>query len=686
MNSTKTGFIVSFLSFFLLSATLFAADKTKVTIVERPGTASVNANYLQNRVPLLPQYFIKLPVGQVKPMGWLLRYLELQKEGLNGQLGEISAWLDKENNAWLGTGTDYGWEEIPYWLKGYGNLAYILDDEKMVNETKSWIEAVFKSQREDGYFGPYIEKNGKPDLWGNMIMIWCLQSYYEYSGDKRVIDLMTNYFKWQLNLDDELFLEDYWENSRGGDNLLSVYWLYNITGDSFLLELAEKTHHNTANWRQRSTLPNWHNVNIAQSFREPATWYMLSKDSVDLMATYNVYHLIRNTFGQVPGGMFGADENARMGYIDPRQGTETCGFVEQMASDEILLRITGDPLWAEHCENVAFNSFPAAMMPDMKSLRYITSPNHTISDSKNHHPGINNKGPFLAMNPFSSRCCQHNHGQGWPYFIEHLMMATPDNGIAAAIYGACKASVKVNHGEIVEITEETNYPFEESIRFTINTTGKVEFPLYLRIPSWASNPSLTINGKSITADLVAGKYVRLEREWERGDEIVLHVPMKLSQSVWHVNQDSRSINYGPLTFSLKIKENYQEVSSVETAIGDSKWQKKADPAKWPSYEIYPASDWNYALVVDDSLPLEQNFEVITKTWPSDNHLFTAETVPIEIKAKGKKLIGWGIDNYGLTSELPIKENLRFETATDDITLIPMGAARLRISAFPVFHK
>jgi len=686
MQHSKIKLYLSLFSLFLFSVTLFSAEKTKVTIIDRPNTKAVNSNYTKNREPLLPLNFIKLPVGQVKPQGWILRFLELQKNGLNGHLGEISAWLDKENNAWLGTGTDYGWEEVPYWLKGYGNMAYILDNEEMINETKSWLEAVFKSQRADGYFGPYIEKNGKPDLWGNMIMIRCLQSYYEYSGDKRVIDLMTNYFKWQLNLADELFLEDYWENSRGGDNLLGVYWLYNITGDKFLLELAEKTHKNTANWRQRSTLPNWHNVNIAQSFREPATWYMLSKDSADLIATYNVHHLIRNTFGQVPGGMFGADENARMGYIDPRQGTETCGFVEQMASDEILLLMTGDPFWAEHCENVAFNSYPASMMPDLKSLRYITSPNHTISDSKNHHPGIDNKGPFLAMNPFSSRCCQHNHGQGWPYFIEHLIMATPDNGIAAVIYGACKANVKVNNGEIVEITEETNYPFEESIRFTINTTGKVEFPLYLRIPAWANTPSITINGISIVAELVTGKYVRLEREWKRGDEIVLHVPMQLSQSVWHVNQDSRSINYGPLTFSLKIKENYEKVSSIETAIGDSKWQKNADPAKWPSYEIYPASDWNYALVVDDSLPLEQNFEVIKTTWPSDNHPFTVETVPIEIRAKGKKLIGWGIDDHGLTGELPIKENQRFETATDDITLIPMGAARLRISAFPVCHK
>ncbi|WP_294081590.1 beta-L-arabinofuranosidase domain-containing protein [Proteiniphilum sp. UBA5384] len=684
MKNLKTGNRFLACLFLLVSLSAFSADKIKITIVDRPNTQAFNPNYIQNKAPLLPRHFIKLPVGDVKPKGWILHFLELQKEGLNGRLGEISAWLDKENNAWLGTGNDYGWEEVPYWLKGFGNMAYILGDKEMIDEVKVWIEAVFKSQREDGYFGPYIERNGKPDLWGNMIMIWCLQSYYEYSGDQRVIDLMTRYFRWQLALPEEMFLKDYWENSRGGDNLWSIFWLYNITGDQFLLELAEKTDRNTADWRQRSTLPNWHNVNIAQCFREPATYYMLSKDSADLMATYNVHHLIRNTFGQVPGGMFGADENARMGYIDPRQGTETCGFVEQMASNELLLQMTGDPFWAEHCEEVAFNSYPASVMPDFKSLRYITSPNHTVSDSENHHPGIDNRGPFLAMNPFSSRCCQHNHGQGWPYFIEHLIMATPDNGIAAAIYGMCEAKVKVAGGKAVEIIEETNYPFEESIRFRIKTSGKVGFPLYLRVPTWASEPSLSINGKVAAEKLATGKYVCIEREWRNGDEIVLNVPMKLSQSVWHANQDSRSIHYGPLTFSLKIKEDYKEVSSVETAIGDSKWQKNADPSQWPSYEIYPGSDWNYGLVIDDSVSLEENFEVVKTAWPSDNFPFTVESTPIEIKAKGKKLPQWKIDEYGLTGELPIKENRTFAEKTEEITLIPMGAARLRISAFPVY--
>ena len=685
MKTLNSKFSLIALILFLSAFTLSSAKKEKISVVDRPNTTSVNTNYTQNRAPLLPLHFIKLPVGDVKPQGWLLRYLELQKEGLTGQLGEISAWLDKQNNAWLGTGDDYGWEEVPYWLKGYGNIGYILGDKKMIEETKVWLEAVFKSQREDGYYGPYIERNGKPDLWGNMIMNWCLQSYYEYSNDPRVIELMTNYFKWQLDLSDDLFLKDYWENSRGGDNLISIYWLYNITGDEFLIELAEKTHRNTADWTQRSSLPNWHNVNIAQSFREPATYYMLSKDSTDLRATYNVHHLIRNTFGQVPGGMFGADENARMGFIDPRQGTETCGFVEQMSSDEILLRMTGDPFWAEHCEDVAFNSYPAAVMPDFKALRYITSPNQTISDSENHHPGIDNRGPFLAMNPFSSRCCQHNHTQGWPYFVEQLMMATADNGVAAAIYGACEAKVRVANGQEVEIIEETNYPFEESIKFTVNTTKKVVFPFYLRIPSWTKNPSITINGKPVQIDFEDGNYARIEREWKKGDQIVFNVPMELNQSIWTVNQNSRSINYGPLTFSLKIKENYKKVGSIETAIGDSKWQKDADPAKWPSYEIYAASDWNYGLVINDNIPLAENFEIVRKTWPADNYPYTVDSAPIELRAKGKKLSGWDIDQYGLTSELPLEETRIFESSTEDITLIPMGAARLRISSFPIYE-
>lgn len=650
-----------------------------VTMTDRPDRMEQNPNYVNNRSPLQPSHFLKLPVGSIKPEGWLRKYLELQRDGLTGHLNEISAWLEKENNAWLTNGGDHGWEEVPYWLKGYGNLAYILGDENMINEAKTWIEAAINSQRPDGSFGPINMKGDKPELWAQMIMLWCLQSYYEYTNDSRVLTLMTNFFKWELSLPDDKFLEDYWENSRGGDNLLSVYWLYNKTGESFLLELAEKIHRNTADWTRPSTLPNWHNVNVAQCFREPATYYMLDKDSALLAASYNVHHLIRRTFGQVPGGMFGSDENCRMGYIDPRQGVETCGMVEQMASDEIMLRMTGDPFWAEHCEDVAFNTYPAATMPDFKALRYITCPNHVISDSKNHHPGIDNSGPFLAMNPFSSRCCQHNHAQGWPYYTEHLVLATPDNGAALALYASCKATMKVGDGQQIAIHEETNYPFDEVIRLTVQTDKEVEFPLYLRIPTWANQAQIHINGQKVTTPVTCGQYACIRRTWKNDDKVELTLPMQLSLRTWQVNKNSVSVNYGPLTMSLKIQEKYIKSDSKETAIGDSQWQKDADASQWPTYEIYPDSPWNYSLVLNKDNALK-DFKVIKKQWPADNFPFTQESVPLEIKTVGRQIPSWKVDQYGLCHELPEADAPKREK--EEITLIPMGAARLRISAFP----
>jgi hypothetical protein len=147
--------------------------------------------------------------------------LELQRDGLTGNLGEISVWLSKTNNAWLnkeGKG-EYGWEELPYWLKGYANIGYMLGDKKMIAEAKFWIDAVLNNQRDNGDFGPARTNKGNRDLWTNMPMLWCLQSYYEYSKDPRVIPFMTKYFKYELSVPDNQFLEDYWENSRGGDNM-----------------------------------------------------------------------------------------------------------------------------------------------------------------------------------------------------------------------------------------------------------------------------------------------------------------------------------------------------------------------------------------------------------------------------------------------------------------------------------
>jgi len=662
---SKLIFIVSVIPLFLVSC----GSKTNVRVVDRPPTDSKNDFYIGNRDELVPSAFIMLPIGSIKPQGWLRKQLQLQADGFHGHLTEISEFLKKENNAWLskdGIG-ERGWEEVPYWLKGYSNCAYVLGDEKMIAEAKIWIESALNSQQEDGWFGPVACKtsiDGNPDLWPNMIMLFCLQDYYSFTGEQRVIKLMTKYFKYLTTIPEEKFIVGYWPDRRGGDLLYSIYWLYNITGDNWLLDLAGKTHRCTARWNE--DVIDWHNVNIAQGFKEPATYYMQSHDTNDLYAAERNWQKVRQLYGQVPGGMFGGDENCRPGFSDPRQAIETCGMVEEMLSDETLLRISGDPLWADRCENVAFNSLPAAFTSDYKALRYLTAPNMVLSDKNNKSPGLQNGGPMLLYNPYDHRCCRHNFGHAWPYYAENLWLATEDNGLAAVFFAASEVKAKVGDGTVISIIEKTYYPFDEKIEFNVSAAKKVEFPLYIRLPEWCDNPKVSINGENLEVKAKPLSFIVLQRKWSNGDKIALELPMKINVKAWTKNKNSVSVNRGPLTYSLKIGENYVRQGGTD---------------QWPGWEIYPTTAWNYGLMIDKENPAK-SFEMVRKSWPASEQPFVPDDTPIELKAKAGKIPEWKLDFLGLVGQLqdsPAISNEPIET----ITLIPMGAARLRISAFPV---
>jgi len=647
-------------------------NEVRIGVVDRPDPTSKNSFYVSNREPLLASPFIKLPVGSIKPQGWVRRQLELQADGWHGHLTEISDFLKKDDGAWLNAagGGRRGWEEPPYWLKGFGNCAYVLGDERMIAETKIWIEGALNSQQADGWFGPdkgrggaATRLKGRQDLWPNMIMLFCLQDYYEYTGDERVIKLMTAYMKYLTTVPEDKFLVGYWPKMRAADLLFSVHWLYNRTGEGWLLDLGTKVHRNTADWS--GDVINWHNVNMAQAFGGPATYYMQSRDPRHLHASYLNWKKIRGMYGQVPGGMFGGDENCRPGFTGPRQAVETCGMVEAMLSHETLLTITGDGVWADRCEDVAFNSFPAAMTPDLKALRYLTAPNMVQSDSKNKSPGLQNGGPMLHFNPHGHRCCQHNVGHGWPYYAEHLWLATPDNGLAAVLYAASEVKAKVGDGREVTIAEKTTYPFDERIEFTISTRKAVRFPLYLRVPGWCSKPQVTINGKAMDIETEPCSYILIDRTWSAGDQVVLVLPMDIRLRRWTRNLDSVSVDRGPLTYSLKIGEKYVRQGGTD---------------EWPAWEIYPTTAWNYGLVLNEPDPAA-GFEIVKKPWPADDQPFEINAAPIELRTKAKRIPNWKMDHLGLVGKIeqsPIASDEPVET----VTLVPMGAARLRISSFP----
>jgi hypothetical protein len=639
--------------------------------VERPVSTSTNSFYVGNRPPLEPSPFYKLPIGSITPRGWVRHQLEMERDGMTGHLEEISPWLDFAKSSWAdpqGRGK-YGWEELPYWLKGYGDLGYVLKDDAIIANAKKWITAVLATQREDGWFGPrelLTGLNGKPDLWPHMIMLNILQSYFEAEHDPRVIELMGRYFKWENTLPVSAFGEGYWPKIRFGDNLESIFWLYNRTGEPSLLDLATKIHAGMARWDE--DVINWHNVNISQGFRAGTIFWMLSRSPRHLESAERNYDKVFDTYGQFPGGGFVGDENSRPGYVDPRGGIETCGIVELMHSFEMLTKITGKPIWADRCEDIAFNSFPAAMTPDEKGLHYITCANQIQLDPGNKSPELQNGGTMVSYSPYEVyRCCQHNVSHGWPYYAEELWLATPDNGLCASLYSSSEVSAKAGPGADVKITEETEYPFRDTVTFTIDTSKTAKFPLYLRIPRWCDSASVSINGKPASAQSKPLAFLRINRRWHNGDTVALRLPMKLAVHRWPKNQDAVSVDYGPLSFSLDIQERFAK-------YGD----RKPD---WPEWEVFPQSPWNYGLVLDAKDPAS-SFKLTESDGPLASQPFTPETAPIKLEAEGRRIPDWQADSNNVVGKLPASP-VASDQPDEKITLIPMGAARLRVSMFPV---
>jgi hypothetical protein len=314
---------------------------------------------------------------------------------------------------------------------------------------------------------------------------------------------------------------------------------------------------------------------------------------------------------------------------------------------------------------VTFNSLPAALTADFRALRYLTAPNMVVSDGTNHSPGVQNRGAMFLMNPHAHRCCQLNYGHGWPYYAVHLWSATSDNGLAAIFYCQADVTARVGDGTQVTIHQTTHYPFDEQIKLTVHCPKAVRFPLYLRVPGWCQGPELSVNGAPLQSAARPRQFLRIEREWTEGDTIELALPMRIALRTWKQNGDSISVDRGPLTYSLKIGEKQIRAGGTD---------------KWPAWEIHPTTPWNYGLIVDAAAP-SKSFQVIRRGWPESDMPFTLAGVPIELNGQGERIPAWKIDAHGLVGKVPSSPVSSAEPA-EAITLIPMGAARLRITAFP----
>lgn len=595
------------------------------------------------------------------PRGWLRDQLQIQAEGLSGHLEDF--WKDLgPDSAWLG-GQGEGWERGPYYLDGLVPLAYLLQDRALIAKSQRWIDWALDHQRSNGAIGP--EKN--TDWWPNMLMLKALTQYQEATGDSRVIPFLTNYFLYQSKqlADQPLKL---WAISRWQDEVLSIIWLYNRTGDERLLPLAGLLHKQGHDWQaqyanfkdtdkvgKKEAGQYTHGVNTAMALKASAVWYEITGSKSDRDAAWQMHREL-DRFHGLPNGIFSADEH--LAGLNPSQGTELCTVVEAMFSLETEIAVLGDPAFADRLEKLAFNPLPGTFTTDMWGHQYDQQPNQvsvTLSDRDWTTNG--SESNLFGLEP-NFGCCTANMHQGWPKFAASLWMASPNDGLVAVAYSPSEVHTTIRKVP-VSITEDTEYPFRDQVRFTVNPATPAAFPIQFHIPAWAAGATLRVNGESLNG-VQPGTFFTVERTWKANDRIELTLPMQVRASKWFHN--SVAVERGPLVFSL--------------AIGEV-WRKEKQTGPATDWEVFPTTPWNYALQLDPLHP-ERSFQVEERS--VGRQPFSTEGAPVILKARGRRLPVWTMEksSAGPLPQSPVTTKQPLES----LTLIPYGAAKLRITAFP----
>ncbi len=632
-----------------------------------------------------PMAYQLLPIGEVTPQGWLHELMLRQRDGLTGKMDIVYPQVMGQRNGWLGGDGDQ-WERGPYWIDGLLTMAYMLHDKTLQKKVQPWVEWSLTHQRADGFFGPDkdypsewgLQRNNALDWWPRMVMLKIMRDYYEATSDKRVITFLQNYFKYQLKTLPEkpLGTWTFWGQMRECDNLSVVLWLYDITHDDFLLDLADLLHkqgfdYTTFFEEETVSKPrSIHCVNLAQGLKEPIVYWRCNPQERFIAAVEKGLNDIRR-FNGFPNGMYGGDE--ALHGNNPLNGSELCSAVELMYSMEEMARTTGKCSFADYLERVAYNALPTQITDDFMGKQYYQQVNQVIVKSGyGHNFDQKQDGTGIDFGILSGYpCCLSNFHQGWPKFVRNLWLKNRKGGLTALIYGPSSVTTNIN-GKVVTVKEETMYPFDEKIVMTVKVKGSssLQFPLEMRIPEWCSSPTLKVNDQTYNIDSGTGLFT-IDRIWKTGDKVEISFPMEIKTSRWYEN--SLSVERGPLVYALRIEENWVKKyydDNLKKAHGDFAW------------EVYPKTAWNYAILESKNMNEMFDFKVDETKLHSGIYPWSLEGSPVEIHAKAKEVPFWKLYDEHEAGVLPFSPIRGLQTPVTTIRLIPYGCTTLRIAEFP----
>ena len=616
-----------------------------------------------------------LPLGSVRPDGFLRDRLERLAEGLTGHAEELYDDIGKSD--WL-TGAKRGgmfaWERGPYYAKGLNALALVLDDASLKARAKRWVDAILASQRDDGDFGPK-----RRNWWANMLALSLLRDWAAATGDGRVVPFLERYFRFQRAEFGTYALsaESRWAVARAGDELDVVLWLWGRTGQDEWRAFAQSIASQSTDWARyyrRGGNPgdgdrrngfSSHIVNFMQGLKTPALQWRLDGDArkrTAYGAAFAPDGWLMRSCGR-PDRMLNGSE--QLSDRSATEGTELCAVAERLASCQVQVSVCGDAAAADDLEIVAYNTLMSMVAPDGRGMTYYCLLNQPACiDQPLNFANNGAEVGSLCPGPHAGfGCCRSNFHIAWPRFVQSMWMAR-DGGLAAVAYGPCTVSTPT-----ATVAVRGDYPFGEDVRLLVKAANGEEWPLFVRIPCWCDDARVAVNGTDM-GPAQAGTFMRLARRWRAGDAVTLSFPQKTRLSRW--GRDALSVRRGALLYALRMEGRERVVERYRIPYED-RWIEDGG-GDFPRKEIVPVSPWGYALLLGRDGRLVGERAGGGEQGPE-----------LKVSAVRTDFGGWGHMRQVTTGRAidPPPSPLPREGGTvETVTLVPFGCTQIRIALFP----
>lgn len=458
--------------------------------------------------------------------------------------------------------------------KALEGMAYSLinnPDPELEKKADEWIDKFAAAQQPDGYINTFYTLTGLDKRWTNMDkhemycaghMIEAGVAYYQATGKRKLLDAcirMTDHMMSQFgpgkrhwvpgHEEIELALVKLYQTTQEQKYLDFAYWLLEERGHGHGT-MGDEGKWNPVYYQdivpvRQLTDISGHAVRCMYLYCGMADVAALKNDTGYIAAMDRLWDDVVHRNMYITGGVGSSHDNEGFteDYDLPNLDAycETCASVGMVLWNQRMNQLTGDSKYIDVLERSLYNGALAGISLGGDRFFYVNP--------------LESKGDHHRQEWYGCACCPSQLSRFLPS-IGNYIYASSDDALWVNLYIGNTGQIRIGETDIL-LTQETDYPWDGSVKLTISTSQPLEKEIRLRIPNWCKTYDLSINGKRINVSEEKGYAVI--KDWKSQDVIALDMdmPVEIVAADPHVKENfgKRAIQRGPLVYCMEEIDN-----------------------------------------------------------------------------------------------------------------------------------